>query len=313
MTTAGLQSATSEWSVWTTEAALTVADADSLDAARTFADAVIAQVDQACSRFRPDSELALIAARQASGVAVSPLLEQLLRAALDAAALTGGAVDPTLGMRLDALGYAGSSGDETVSVTTTDRAWKRVTLEHGVLTAPAEVRFDLGATAKAFAADLIAATIDREVSADGVLVSLGGDIATAGPAPEGGWSILVQDLDRDPAAAVSLTAGMAIATSSTQKRRWLQHGVERHHILDPRFGLPAAPVWRTATVAAGTCVLANAYSTAAIVKGIHAPAWLESCGVTARLVDHHGRVVTTSSWPSGSERDPSETVEEFSP
>jgi thiamine biosynthesis lipoprotein len=269
--------------------------------ARAVTDEVIARIDAACSRFRPDSELAMIASRQESGVAISPLLEDLLGQALRVAALTDGAVDPTLGVQLEKLGYTGSFGGGSFSVTTTTPAWHRVSLDGGVLTAPAEVRFDLGATAKAFAADLVAQRIDREISPDGVIVSLGGDIATAGPAPTGGWSVLVQDLDGDPAASVSLRAGMAMATSSTQKRRWLQRGIERHHILDPRSGLSAAQVWRTATCAAESCVLANAYATAAVVKGIDAAGWLEAREVTARLVDQRGGVVTTSTWPAGSE------------
>ncbi len=297
---------TRRWTVWTVDASLTVGDPGALAAARDVADRVIAQVDAACNRFRADSELARIATQQASGVAITPLLADLLRAALFVAVLTDGAVDPTLGTQLEAIGYTGavSAGAHPVSLSTTVPAWRRVTVEDGVLTAPAGARFDLGATAKAFTADLIARTVDRELGADGVLISLGGDIATAGAAPEGGWSILVQDLDGDPAASVALRAGMAIATSSTQKRRWVQRGVERHHILDPWLGLPAAEVWRTASCAAESCLLANAYSTAAIVKGVAAAEWLEGRGVAARLVDRQGRVVSTSMWPAGSELDP---------
>ena len=60
--------------------------------------------------------------------------------------------------------------------------------------------------------------------------------------------------------------------------------------------MPDSP-WRTATVAAASCVDANIASTAAIVMGEHAPVWLEQCGLPARLVDLHDRVVTTPGWP----------------
>jgi FAD:protein FMN transferase len=116
------------------------------------------------------------------------------------------------------------------------------------------VLLDLGATGKAYAADRCAARVaaDRGV---GVLVSLGGDIATAGPAPDGGWRVLVQDGPGEPSCVVGLPSGTALATSSTRSRRW---GTSLHHILDPRTCRPAEPLWRTVSVRAADCVTANA-------------------------------------------------------
>ena len=70
-----------------------------------------------------------------------------------------------------------------------------------------------------------------------------------------------------------------------------------HHILDPRSGLPAAPVWRTVSVAAATAADANAASTAAIIRGEAALAWLTGLGLPARLVAESGAVVTLGGWP----------------
>ncbi len=73
-----------------------------------------------------------------------------------------------------------------------DRRW-------GTLRLPAGVQLDLGATAKAFAADRAARRAQAEVGG-GVLVSLGGDIATAGEAPGQGWVVRVTDWHgREPA------------------------------------------------------------------------------------------------------------------
>jgi thiamine biosynthesis lipoprotein len=77
-------------------------------------------------------------------------------------------------------------------------------------------------------------------------------------------------------------------------RRW---GPNAHHIIDPRTGLPAVSPWRTASVAAATCVDANTASTAAIVLGDDAPAWLEARGLPARLVDHEGAARAIAGWP----------------
>jgi thiamine biosynthesis lipoprotein len=111
------------------------------------------------------------------------------------------------------------------------------------------------------------------------------------------WHVLVSDGDGEPSATVALPSGSAIATSSTIRRRWALDGEQMHHILDPRTGRPAAPVWRTVTVAAPTAVLANTLSTAAVVRGESAYGWLAGVGVTARFVRASGEVLTTGSWP----------------
>ncbi|WP_449374660.1 FAD:protein FMN transferase [Arthrobacter psychrolactophilus] len=116
-------------------------------------------------------------------------------------------------------------------------------------------------------------------------------------APSGGWQVLVQDQDEDPAQQISLVAGKALATSSTQKRRWEHNGVSVHHILDPRFGLPADDIWRSVSVAADSCLEANAYSTAGVVRGFTAIQWFRDLGIAGRFVDRQGRVVLTGMWP----------------
>lgn len=300
------------WQVWGLAASVVVSDPAQGDAAAALAQGVLAAVDLACSRFRSDSELITRRQDLARGATVTPLLATLMESALAAARWTGGAVDPTLGGDLMSLGYdrdfAALLPDEGLLPgahqpgmgTARLPGWQRISLDGRFLTVPADVTVDLGASAKAVAADMAAARIAVELGC-GVLVNLGGDIATAGPSPDGPaghWQVLVQDLPGDPAQQVSLPAGHALATSSTAKRRWQQAGALRHHILDPRFGMPADAVWRTASVAAPSALEANAFSTAAIVKGHAAVAWLRGSGVSSRLVDERGRVITTAGWPA---------------
>jgi thiamine biosynthesis lipoprotein len=161
---------------------------------------------------------------------------------------------------------------------------------------PAGVLLDLGATAKAIAADRCARRV-HDVTGSGVLVNLGGDIATAGPSPEGGWQVLVHDDDDDPASSVSLPAGTALATSSTIRRRWRRGNKLVHHIIDPRTSRSADSVWRTVSVAAQTCLAANTVSTAAIVRGWPALDWIRALEVPARLVDGDRVVHTVGGWP----------------
>lgn len=288
------RSATAEWDVWSTTARVVVTDPAALPAARAQVEQVLADVELAASLFRPDSEVRRIAeAEHDQTVVVSEQLADLLRAALAAATVTAGAVDPTLGT--ERAGATASRRDRTLTVRR-PLAERDLTLTGRLLRVPAGTLFDLGATAKAWAADrgadLVAARLDT-----GVLVSLGGDIRVAGPPPPAGWQVLVQDGPDQPATTVSLLAG-AVATSSTLARRTDPADPFSHHILDPRTGNPCQPVWRTVTAVGDTCVEANTWSTAAVVWGEAALANLDARGATARLVDAAGHVHTTGRWPA---------------
>ncbi len=163
-----------------------------------------------------------------------------------------------------------------------------------------EVELDLGSTGKALAADLAVAAASLVMGGGGALVSLGGDIAVAGQAPEGGWRVLAAEDHATPVDAdgemISLTEG-AIATSSVTVRRWTRDGIGLHHLVDPRTGRPADGPWRTASVAAATCVDANIAATAAILLGTAAEAWLVERGLAARLVATDGAVTRVAGWP----------------
>jgi thiamine biosynthesis lipoprotein len=311
---AGPQEASASWQALGTLVHLVVTEPSCLPAARSLLEADLAAVDLACSRFRADSEISALqitgqAIGQTISQQVSPLLAEAIAVALRAAELTDGDVDPTVGAAMSALGYDRDfeqiQAAPRPAAQLTVRAvpgWREVRLAGRTLTMPEGVQLDLGATAKAWAADRSAARIARQEGC-GVLVSLGGDIAVAGPAPEGGWRIRVQDVTgapdetpEGPYAMIAIRDG-GLATSSTKARRWRRGGDVLHHILDPRTGLPAEPVWRTVSVAAGTCVDANAASTAAVIRGRAALGWLARLGLPARLVDATGVVFTVAGWP----------------
>jgi thiamine biosynthesis lipoprotein len=289
------------WSLWSTTARLVVLEDAALPAARALVDHYLAEVDDAANRFRDDSEIRRLVPPDHGDVTVSPVLADLLRAALDVADLTDGDVDPTVGDALRRLGYDRDlrlvvrEGAPVRAVVRPAPGHRKVRLVRRELRLPAGVELDLGATAKAVAADRAAALVHDRLGV-GVLESLGGDIATAGPAPDQGWQVKVQDTDDVPA-YLSIPAGSAVATSSTRSRRWRRGDEDVHHVVDPRTGRPAPTYWRSVTVVASTCLAANAATTASIVRGEAAHAWLTGLGATARLVRHDGVVVTTGSWP----------------
>ncbi|HEX3589390.1 MAG TPA: FAD:protein FMN transferase [Pseudonocardiaceae bacterium] len=291
-----------------TTAAVVVTDAGALDVAHRMLRAEVDAIDAACSRFRADSEISRLQENAGEEVTVSPLLAEAIGVAWRAAALTDGLVDPTVGTALTRLGYdadfASIDHDDPAPATppTPAPGWQRIRFDAAtrrVLMPPA-VGLDLGATAKALAADRAARRI-ASAAGGGVLVSLGGDIATAGPPPGGGWRVGIGDDHRAaaeaPDATVTITAG-ALATSSTTCRAWRRAGRDVHHIVDPRTGDVAATVWRTVSVAAASCVDANTASTAAIVLGEAAPGWLIGVGLPARLAGVDGSVLTVAGWPA---------------
>lgn len=303
--------ASSSWQALGTTVGLVVLGVGAHDAARRAVEAQLREIDAACSRFRDDSELAAVNAARGRWVRVSPLLLDALEVALRAAALTGGRVDPTVGGALVLSGYDHDFARVRGSRVRRLRAgrvpgWRVVELDHaaGTVRVPAGVRLDLGATAKALAADRAAERALRVSSATGVLVNLGGDIATAGAPPPGGWPVRVADSHRagtdEPGQALTLASG-GLSTSSTTVRRWRRRGGEAHHIVDPRTGAPAAEHWRTVSVAAATCVDANIASTASIILGAPARAWLAESRLPARLVTVAGAVRATAGWPVGPE------------
>ena len=289
--------------------AVVVVQAPALRQAERLLAAELEAIDRTCSRFRPDSEL--MRANDAAGrlVPTSALFTEAVRVALRAAEQTRGAVDPTVAPALVALGYdrdfAAMDADATDVVRGVPAAgWRGVALDarRRLLRLSPGCRLDLGATAKALAADRAARAIAAATGSP-TLVDLGGDVATAGASPPGGWPVHVTDDHRAGAGAEGQTvtvSGGGLATSSTTVRRWRRAGRPVHHIVDPATGEPAAPVWRTVSVAAASCVDANTASTAAIVRGASAPRWLESLGLPARLVDPDGGVVTVGAWPVAS-------------
>ncbi len=283
-----------------------VTDGSSLPAAVEIAKAHLAELDKAVSRFRDDSEVTRLSRMAESGGAWyfgSPLFNDHLDAAIHAARISGGLVDFTVGAAVIASGY-----DADLDIVRARSAyslpegpvpgpgWERVSRgAAGRVSTPRGTVLDFGATAKAHAADTIAGLLGSALPG-GFLVNLGGDIATAGPPPAGGWRVAIEAADGGLRQVVAIT-DQGIATSSTQLRRWRTDAGTVHHIVDPRTGRTAAAVWAHVTCVAATALEANTASTASIVLGEDAPAWLNRNLVAARLERPDGTVVLTSDWP----------------
>ncbi len=295
------------WPIWSTTARLVVREPAALAAARNAVESELAGMQAAASRFDPTSEVSRLAMADGAPTQISPLLARTIRAALRVAELTDGAVDPTLGRALIDAGY-----DEDISVVTNRprrlwagsrvstvrrTTWRDVRLVGDVVQVPAGVLLDLGATGKALAVDRAATR--ASIAADGpVLVAVGGDLRAVTTEREPPWLIEIAETPEGAGQAWVHVVDGGVATSSTTSRRWRQGWHWSHHVLDPTTGRSATEHWRTATVAAQTCVDANAASTAVLVKGSQAASWLEEQQLPARLVHRGGGVRLIAGWPA---------------
>lgn len=263
---------------------------------------LFAMWEDALSRFRPGSELSRLNARAGTPVSVGPILLDAAEAALEAARVTGGLFDPTLGRDLVRLGYDRSFEEIGDVPAAAGRprgggAWRAMVVDRSaaVVIVPADSALDLGGIAKGMAVD---ASLELLVSLgiEAALVSAGGDLAVVGlPPGSRAWHVLV---GADPNGPIVPLVRGSLATSGSTRRRWRQGDVARHHLVAPDTGEPAASGLREVTVAAGTCRIAEVGATAAFVAGPPiAPGLLERLGLAGLLVTEAGRRIPVGRWP----------------
>jgi len=295
---------TASWRALGTYVHLRVADPAVISEAAVLAADVLDEVDLACSRFRDDSELVRVSARP--GVhEVSPVLAGAVRVALEAARETEGLLDPTVGSLLTASGYdrtfALVPGEDPTAVTLprTRPDWRLVDVVDDRLVVPSGVSIDLGATGKAYAADLVALTIATRLGT-GLVISVGGDVRVISSGTADTWPVAIAhspgDLADDVLLATATLRDGGLATSSVTARRWTRGGRQWHHIIDPRTSRPASGPWATVTALGHTCAAANTATTAALVLGAAAYDWLVDHDVAALLATAEGDLVRTPAW-----------------
>jgi thiamine biosynthesis lipoprotein len=235
---------------------------------------LVAIWEATCTRFDPASELSQLNAGDGQPRLISELLFNVLLTAQRAAKATDGLFDPTLLRSLESIGYdrdfaelaSGQPASPWAGSVPPTGGWRELTLDQDHRTArlPPGIGLDLGGLAKGMAVDAVIADLAaRQVEA--AAVDAGGDLAVIGLPPGApAWTISIDGPDRPR--RVSLTSG-AMATSSTARRRWRQGSALRHHLIDPRTGLPStARVWST-SVAAPTCTQAEVAAKVAFLLG----------------------------------------------
>lgn len=233
---------------------------------------IFAEQEQRFSRFRADSELSRVNRAAGSPTTVSADFAEVAHLALEAFRRTGGAFDPTTlhalvnagyDRDLDAVRAAGPRHGKRLHPVTCERATD-VSLSGRTLTLPPDVGLDFGGIAKGWTADR-AAERAAEIL-DWALVDAGGDLRIAGRAPIGGLPISVEDPAGGDTPLLHLTQG-ALATSSILKRTWAPG---RHHVIEPRTGVPARADYVQATAWAPTAAEAEVAATWVLLRGVEA-------------------------------------------
>jgi thiamine biosynthesis lipoprotein len=267
----------------------------------------IADLEDRWSRFRPDSEVSRLNRCPEQAVVVSPETFALLEHALLAWDATAGRYDPTVLPALRAAGYDRDLALITDAALVTDPAARRPWTElvapgcglieldrrSFTVTLPAGVEIDPGGIGKGLAADIVTGEL-AAAGAAGSMANVGGDLRVRGEPPTGdSWSIAVEHpLHPDRPDHPLLTLGLhdgGVATSSRLRRRWIQDGRARHHIIDPRSGQPALSDLVAVTVVAADAWWAEAATKSVFIAGAPASR-ADVTGVLVATVDAAGTV-----------------------
>lgn len=262
----------------------------------------ITEFDKVASRFRCDSELMTVFDGSCrDDIKVSPLLFDAISAAMFAARISNGYVDPTVEQSLVALGYdrdfhliSQKEAAEAPIRVVLPQGYSRVRINSGskTISVAEGVTFDLGATGKAFLADRIKNAIETELG-QAILVNLGGDISASTLDSGRYWTVnITDDCSLDPLAsglAIGISGG-GITTSSTKSRKWSAGGEEIHHIIDPFKGLPAESDFYAVTALAGSALDANIATTGTLAMGKRGSEWLTRLHLPALARGYSGNL-----------------------
>ncbi|MDR2013092.1 MAG: FAD:protein FMN transferase [Rhodanobacter sp.] len=259
-------------------ASLDTGSASDVNALREALAAVVEQVDQQMSPWKPDSDLArLNRAPTGQWLPLPTEILEVLTRAQEICRLSGGAFDPAVGGLVDAWGF-GATRD------TPDPAAIRAARATGVhpihpcleldwvaccVRKHAPMQLDLCGIAKGYAVDRMADVLRRH-GVSHALASVDGELRALGRQADGRpWSVAIESPQRGRRTVHGVIEldGLAVATSGDY-RRWVQVGdVHLSHTMDGRRVTPVNNAIASVTVLAADCMSADAWATALLVTG----------------------------------------------
>lgn len=275
--------------------------------------------EQQFTRFSEDSELSALNRAAGGWFAASPEMLEVVRLALDMHRASGGLFNPAVLPSLEAAGYdrsmdeLRSNGSQAFPAPRSfQRVFGRPDFGHvqinerlEAIRLPDGMRIDLGGIAKGWIGQRAAERLARAGGA--ALVDAGGDLFACGlPAGARSWTIAVEDPfnPQQNAAVIEIQPG-AVATSTTLRRRWKQHGQVRHHLIDPATGAPTDSLWASVTAVVPASAAGNegaraeVLAKAMLIGGpIQAAAMLERFpGAYFIAIDQNGKAWESANMP----------------
>lgn len=248
-----------------------------------------ARIERTYSRFLDSNALSALNTRIGEWVELSAEFYHLLSFGEEMKRLTEGAFDLSVKSILEGWGYDAAysfAEGEAGHVGVLEMAEGRVRLS-----APIE----LGGLGKGHAIDSVAAIL---APLENFLIDAGGDLLLRGHDEKAApWRVAFEH-PTDISQAIGLFEGsdLALACSSPSRRHWKSSSGEKHHLVDPRTGKPAAAMQAVYTQA-DTALVADAYSTALFVLGFEkACSLLPTLPVEALLVGPQGELFRSSNW-----------------
>ncbi|RDI45494.1 FAD:protein FMN transferase [Falsibacillus pallidus] len=252
------------------------------------------KVEQACSRFNPESELMRACSIAGKPVNISPYLFGPLKFALEVANATDGRFDPTIGKAMEQHGFNQNYlTGERISTASIDSAatYRDIILDESTrsLRLKKPLIIDLGAVAKGFAIDLAAAELN---GFEGYIINAGGDVYARGlERKDTPWKIGLQHpVKTAEVIEVFDISNQAVCTSGSYERK-NEDNPENHHIILPET-TRSPNRWVSSTVIAPSAMLADALSTACfLMEAEEADILLEAAGARGRLITPELKIV----------------------
>ena len=261
----GAQRQTGEWfAMDTVMTAAVYGSADALDAV----EAETYRLDALLAAQKDDSEIAAV---NDGAEVVSEETAALLRRALEIAAETNGAYDPTVYPLMRAWGFADGNyrvpADAELDALLQTTGWTEVSVDGTTASLPEGFALDLGGIGKGYAAG----RCKEILKAHGVtsaLLSLGGNVSALSSKPDGtAWTVAIENPDGGAYLGTVQITDQCVVTSGGYQRYFEQDGVRYWHILDPETGKPARSGMKSVTIVSADDTLADALSTALFVMG----------------------------------------------
>jgi thiamine biosynthesis lipoprotein len=240
----------------------------------------LAAFDAAFSQWRADSEIARVNEhRSVEPLTVSGRFAAVLRQALDVAAATDGAFDPTVKPLSDLYRAAKRDPGLRLDPAVLDAAkarvdWRAVEVRDGAIRkARPDVELDLDGIVAGACADAIAERL-APLRLQGFYLEITGEVLCRGDkGPHGPWRIGVVDPiaaqagDGTEAVTTLALRDAALCTSGDYQNFVVRDGRRLHHVFDPRTGRNPQHVVASASVLAASAAWADAFGTAFLVLG----------------------------------------------